>query len=98
MGQSYDGKTINLTVEPHNGGYVWVLELSGQSSDGQAKLGYRAQGSAHDFDQEKFLIQVHDKDRAVWTAMPLDHRKDIRKTMSQLVQAALLSLSELKHA
>ena len=98
MEPQYAGKTIQLIIEQHDSGDVWSVELNGRSQDGQTKLGYRAKGPVDGFAEDKFTIQVHDKDRPVWTSMPLNHRKDIRSSIGQLVKSALKAREDLGHS
>jgi hypothetical protein len=97
MESQYAGNPFRLIIEHSESGYAWSIELSAQSQDGQSKLGYRANGPVDGFAEDKFIIQVRDKDRPVWTSMPLNHRKDIRNAISQLVIAAFQAMKDLGH-
>ncbi|MBZ9857061.1 hypothetical protein LB566_25035 [Mesorhizobium sp. CA13] len=76
----------------------WAIEMRARDASGLRKLGYRASGT---IDRRKvpngYGIQVHDADRAVWTTMPLNDRKDIRRQFDALLTQAMQALASHGH-
>lgn len=95
MSNKHDGPLFFCQVTPT---LEWSIEMRATDATGQRKLGYRASGIV---DQRKvpngYGIQVHDADRAVWTTMPLNDRKDIRQQFDALLTQAMRALASHGH-
>lgn len=95
MSNKHDGPLFCCRITP---ALEWSIELRASDANGVAKLGYRASGTV---DRRKvpsgYEIQVHDADRAVWTAMPLNHRRDIRQQFDAMLMQAVQSLAKHGH-
>ena len=97
----YDGPTLSVQMNAvADGAYEWEVALSAIDHSGTTKLGYKAAGTLVNLDAQpgQFEICVHDKDRPVWTAMPISHRADIRQKIETLLSGAVASLKCYKHA
>lgn len=94
--QQYDGPLFALRFNIlSNGSYRWDIEFSGANYTGTTNLGYRASGTLKNLNDalEEFEIQVHDKDQAAWTGMPLSDRKDLRHLICETVKTVAGSVA-----
>ncbi|RWK41124.1 hypothetical protein [Mesorhizobium sp.] len=76
----------------------WSIELKAKDASGERTLGYRASGTVGRRKVPSgYGIQVHDADRAVWTTMPINDRKDIRQQFDAMLTQAMESLVSHGH-
>jgi len=97
-GKQYDGPLLALAVKSATGGgYHWEIMMNAVDHSHTKKLGYKAEGALMDLAQlsDGFVLEVHDADRPVWTAMPNSHRKDIREAISSAITSALSALKTI---
>ncbi|MER9341817.1 hypothetical protein NKI41_13600 [Mesorhizobium sp. M0601] len=76
----------------------WSIELKAKDASGERRLAYRASGTVvRRKVPSGYGIQVHDADRAVWTTMPINDRKDIRQQFDAMLTQAMQILASHGH-
>ena len=96
----YDGPALCVAMIPKSEDgrtkYEWRVTLTASDSMGHRNLGYRASGVLDSLNvlAPDFPIEVRDADRAVWTTMNPDARRDIRQRMETLLVHAMKAVSE----
>jgi hypothetical protein len=97
----YNGVALCVSVTSANavGKHSWTVTLAASDHKGHHKLGYRASGVLDNLVSlaSGFPIEVHDRDRDVWTTMNPGDRKDIRLRIESLVANAMKAMSEGGH-
>jgi hypothetical protein len=100
----YQGPLLCLNVTKVDSGslafeYRWDVTISALDHRGHHKLAYKASGMLPDLNGRltDFDIQVRNKDRDVWTTMPVADRKDIRGQIKSLIHEAAKTLQSCGH-
>ncbi|ESZ06409.1 hypothetical protein [Mesorhizobium sp. L48C026A00] len=95
MSNKHDGPLFFCKITPE---LEWSIELKAKDASGERRLGYRASGTVvRRKVPSGYGIQVHDADRAVWTTMPINDRKDIRQQFDAMLTQAIQTLASHGH-
>ena len=96
--KSQIGPVLSLVVSRgQDNSLTWEVEIEADDATGVRRLGYRANGMSlvADANSGAFVVYVQDDLRVVWTPLPAEHRKDIRKAICAILLNASGSVAEL---